>query len=158
MNRIFLVFVGACFMSCASSRSASPLFGGKNAAVILETNEPKPEPIKPKIEDKAVVLLNQLFNSDQANKQTVLVINNESDCDFTMNIVGGRTYSVPVGSKKTESIVVDQGEYVMRSEVCKSTYFAKKTLSENTQVSIKYSLVKAPSDDLAVNSEQPNTD
>lgn len=107
------------------------------------------EPVKPKTEDKAVVLLNQLFNSDEANKKTVLVINNVSDCDFTMMILGGKSYTVPVAAKKTESIVVDQGEYVMRSEVCQSPYLAKKTLSENTQVSIKYSVVKSPEKEIA---------
>jgi len=150
MNRFFVLFFGMSLVSCASSNAVSPLFGGKNATVILETNNDMPlEPVKPKTEDKAVVLLNQLFNSDEANKKTVLVINNESDCDFTMMILGGKSYTVPVAAKKTESIVVDQGEYVMRSEVCQSPYLAKKTLSENTQVSIKYSVVKSPEKEIA---------
>ena len=149
MNKIFFVFFSVCLMSCATSKSVSPLFGGKNASMILETNNLNLEPIKPKTEDKAVVLLNQLFNSDEANKKMVLIINNESDCDFTMMILGGKSYTVPVAAKKTESIVVDQGEYVMRSEVCKSPYLARKTLSENTQVSIKYSVVKSPENGLA---------
>lgn len=150
MNRFFVLFFGISLMSCASSNAVSPLFGEKNATVILENNNDIPlEPVKPKIDDKAVVLLNQLFNSDEANKKTVLVINNESDCDFTMMILGGKSYTVPVAAKKAESIVVDQGEYVMRSEVCQTPYLAKKTLWENTQVSIKYSVVKSPEKEIA---------
>ena len=150
MNRFFVLFFGISLLSCASSNAISPLVGGKNATMILESNDNMQlEPVKPKTEDKAVVLLNQLFNSDEANKKMVLVINNESDCDFTMMILGGKSYTVPVAAKKTESIVVDQGEYVMRSEVCQSPYLTKKTLSENTQVSIKYSVVKGPEKEIA---------
>ncbi|WP_379968825.1 DUF6759 domain-containing protein [Epilithonimonas sp. UC225_85] len=140
MNRFFLFFLGICLVSCASSNSVSPLLGGKDSTVLLNTDVIVEKP-QLKIEDKAVTLLNQLFNTDAANKNMVLIINNDSDCDFIMTISGGKTYSVPVASKKTESIVVEQGEYVMRSEVCQSTYLARKTLAENTQLNIKYSLV-----------------
>jgi hypothetical protein len=141
MNKICLLFAAACFISCGSSKVVSPLLDGKQSAVLLDTNDLKTEPEKSKKEDKTVVLLNQLFNSDATNKKTVLLISNESDCDFIMNILGGKSYTVPVAARKTESIVVDQGEYVMKSEVCKSPYLAHKTLQENTQVNIKYTMV-----------------
>ncbi len=130
-------------MSCATSNSVSPSLVGQNSTILLETNDPEIEPVKIKIQDKAAILLNQLFNTDVANKNMVLVINNDSDCDFTMNILGNKSYTVSVAAKKTESIVVERGEYVMRSDVCKTPYLARKTLLENTQVSIKYSVVKS---------------
>lgn len=152
MNKFFLLFFVFYLVSCATGKSVSPLVFSGNSVVILETDNVEIEPVKLKlkIHDKAVVLLNQLFNTDAANKNMVLIINNESECDFTMNILGNRSYTLPVAAKKTESIVVEQGEYVMRSDVCKSPYLARKTLSENTQVSIKYSVVKSPEDNLAV--------
>lgn len=144
MNKSLLLLVGICLMSCATGRSVAPLEVKNDQVAISETYDAEVEPvsIKLKIHDKAVTLLNQIFNTDAANKNMVLIINNESDCDFTMNILGDKTYTLPVAAKKTESIVVAQGEYVMRSDVCKSPYLAKKILSENTQVSIKYSVVK----------------
>jgi len=149
MNKIFLLFVGICLVSCATSKSASPLAVTNNSMAVIEIEDIEVEPVqvKLKIHDKAVTLLNQLFNTDAANKNTVLIINNESDCDFTMNILGDRSYTLPVAARKTESIVVAQGEYVMRSNVCKSPYMAKKTISENTQVIIKYSVVKVPAEE-----------
>ena len=147
MNKIFLLLVGICLMSCSTSKSVSPMIvtNGSVATIEIDNNiEVEPVQLKLKIHDRAAALLNQLFNTDAANKNMVLIINNESDCDFTMNILGDKSYSLPVAAKKTESIVLEQGEYVMRSEVCKSPYLAKKTLSENTQVSIKYSVVKKP--------------
>ena len=144
MNKIFLLLAGIGLMSCAASKSVAPLEINNNPMAVSQTDDTEVEPVrvKLKIHDKAVTLLNQIFSTDAANKNTVLIINNESDCDFTMNILGDKTYTLPVAAKKTESIVVEQGEYVMRSDVCKSPYLAKKTLSENTQVSIKYSVVK----------------
>lgn len=152
MNKFFLLFFVFYLVSCAAGKSVSPLVFSGNSVIILETDNVEIEPVKLKlkIHDKAVVLLNQLFNTDAANKNMVLIINNESECDFTMNILGNRSYILPVAAKKTESIVVEQGEYVMRSDVCKSPYLARKTLSENTQVSIKYSVVKSQGDNLAV--------
>lgn len=147
MNKIFLLLVGICLMSCATSKSVSPLIVTNNSVAAIEIDdniEVEPVKVKLKIHDKAVTLLNQLFNTDAANKNMVLIISNESDCDFTMNIVGDQSYTLPVAAKKMESIVVEQGEYVMRSDVCQSQYLSKKTLSENTQVSIKYSVVKTP--------------
>ncbi len=150
MNKIFLLLLGICLMSCATSKSVSPMVVANNSVAVLEIDdniEVEPVNVKLKIHDRAVTLLNQLFNTDAANKNMVLIINNESDCDFTMNILGDKTYTLPVAAKKTESIVVAQGEYVMRSDVCKSQYLSRKTFSENTQVSIKYSVVTTPAEE-----------
>ncbi|GGG55042.1 DUF6759 domain-containing protein [Epilithonimonas arachidiradicis] len=143
MNKLFLLLLGSCFaVSCASTSNISPIFVGRNSNIILDTDQLKSAPAKLTIEDKAVNLLNQLFNTDSSNKNMVLVISNESDCDFTMDISGNNHYTLPVGAKKTESIVVEQGAYEMRSQVCNSYYRVNKTFSENTQLSIKYSVVK----------------
>lgn len=148
MNKYFFLFFAFCLISCGTSKTVTPLSVSATPSVQQGANDMELEPVKVKlkIQDKAVTLLNQLFNTDESNKHMVLIINNESDCDFTMNILGGKSYTVPVAAKKTESIVVEQGDYVMRSEVCKSPYLARKTLSENTQVSIKYSVVKKQDD------------
>lgn len=143
MNKFFLLLIGSCFFtSCATSNSmVSPVFIGKNTNVILETDLLKPAPKKLNLEEKAVTLLNQLFNSDESNNSMVLVISNESDCDFTMDISGNNHYSLPVGARKSESIVVERGEYEIKSQVCQSQYKVYKKFSENTELSIKYTVV-----------------
>ncbi len=143
MNKLFLLLLGCCLLtSCATNNVISPIFIGKNSNVILEADQIKAKPAKLTLEEKAVSLLNQLFNTDASNKSMVLIISNESDCDFTMDISGNNHYILPVGAKKTESIVVEQGEYEMKSQVCNSFYKANKTLYQNTELSIKYSIVK----------------
>ena len=143
MNKLFLLLIGGCFLtSCATSTNISPIFVGRNSNLVLETDQLKPAPAKLSFEDKAVSLLNQLFNTDSSNKNMILVISNESDCDFTMDILGNNHYTLPVGAKKTESIVVEQGVYEMKSQVCNSYYKVNKTFSQNTQLNIKYSVVQ----------------
>ncbi|WP_027384725.1 DUF6759 domain-containing protein [Epilithonimonas caeni] len=140
MNKLILLILGSCLMSCATS-SVSPILR-KNSEVSLKIDQFKPSQEKLSIENKAVTLLNQLFNSDESNKNMVLIINNDSDCDFTMNIAGAKNYSLPVGSKKAESIILEQGDYELTSEVCNGAYKTKKTFAENTQLNIKYTFVK----------------
>lgn len=146
MNRLFLLFFACSLVSCSTTKSANTILAKQDIPSEADLSKRSPAAIS-KLEDKAVTLLNQLFNSDAANKKMVLVINNESDCDFTMNILGGKSYILPVASRKTESIVVEQGEYEMKSEVCKSPYQSHKNLVENTQVNIRYSVVKNPERD-----------
>ena len=142
MNKSFFILAAACFLSsCATSSSLSPVNGKANKNVVLDTDYLKSIHKKLTIEDKAVNLLNQLFNTDDANNRMVLVISNDSDCDFTMDILGNSHYTLPVAARKTESIIVERGGYEMKSQVCQGQYKVYKTFSENTQLSIQYSVV-----------------
>lgn len=143
MNKLILLFVVACFLtSCATSASLNPVTVKNNSDVILKTNYLKSAPVNLTMGQKAVSLLNQLFNTDQSNTSMVLVVNNESDCDFTMHITGNRYYSLPVSANKSESIIVEQGEYQVTSDVCNTPYKAVKKFYDNTQLSIRHRLVK----------------
>ena len=94
------------------------------------------------VEQKAVMLLNQLFNTDSSNEKMILVISNDSDCDFTMSITGRNSYILPVAAKHSESIVLDRGGYEVKSEVCKTPYKTFKVFLDNTNLSIKHTIVK----------------
>lgn len=144
MNKLFLLFVGSYFLTSCATSSVTSIVVNNDSNVILNTNHLKSVPVKFSVEQKAVRLLNQLFNTNAANKSMVLIINNDSDCDFTMNIDGDSRYILPVAARKSESIVVERGQYQMTSQVCQSQYKSFRTLSENTEVSIKYTLVSTP--------------
>lgn len=139
-KRLFAILGFLSLTSCAFSNAVSPLQASRDSSVILRAEKRRSMPKT--IEDKAVSLLNQLFNTDAANTDMVLMIRNDSDCDFTMRITGPNSYNIPVAAKKTESIVVQQGSYNMSSEVCKSPYHVSKTFSENTLLSIRYDVIK----------------
>ncbi|PZU90787.1 MAG: hypothetical protein DI529_02230 [Chryseobacterium sp.] len=146
MNKLFFLFLaGILLTGCATTSSISPISIGNNTSVIMMDTDMKIPILAPlNIENRAVSLLNQLFNIDAANKNMILVVSNDSDCDFTMDILGQNSYSLPVSAKKSESIVLEQGEYEIRSTVCQSPYKVFRTFSENTELNIKYSIVKIP--------------
>lgn len=145
MNRIFPFLI---FYFSVCSLSAQAFLPSSNAELASDSSDVSQSQSDNGSSDQkdsqAIQTLNQLFNSDESNKKKVLIINNDSDCDFTMTITGHQSYVLPVGSRKTESIIVDEGDYVLRSEICKTPYLSKKTLSENMQVNIKYSVVTTP--------------
>lgn len=144
MNRIFSLLI---FYFSICSFSAQSFLPTSNASVDEaslgsgQSTVNKPTTANDKL---AINSLNQLFNSDESNKNRVLIINNDSDCDFTMMISGHKSYVVPVASRKSESIIVEQGEYVLRSEICQSPYLSKKILTDNMQVNIKFTTVTTP--------------
>lgn len=139
-KRLFAILGFLSLTSCAVSNVVSPLQASRDSSVILRAEKRRSMPKT--IEDKAINLLNQLFNTDAANTDMVLMIRNDSDCDFTMHITGSHSYNIPIASKKTESIVLEQGSYDMSSEVCKSPYHVSKTFYENTLLSISYNMIK----------------
>ncbi|WP_374443774.1 DUF6759 domain-containing protein [Epilithonimonas sp.] len=140
MNKFLLFSLAVSLTSCATS-SVSPVFVSNNSNVIL-ASDPVKLPVKLSVEQKAVMLLNQLFNTDPSNEKMILMISNDSDCDFTMSITGKNNYILPVAAKNTESIVLERGGYEMKSEVCKTPYKSFKVLSDNTNLSIKHTVVK----------------
>lgn len=140
MNK-FLFFSFIILLASCSTRSVSPVFVGNNSNVIL-ASDPVKLPKSLAVEQKAVMLLNQLFNTDSSNQKMILVINNDSDCDFTMSITGRNSYILPVAAKHTESIVLDRGGYEVKSEVCKTPYKTFKVFLDNTNLSIKHTIVK----------------
>ncbi len=140
MNKFLLFSLAISLTSCATS-SVSPVFVGNNSNVIL-ASDPVKLPKRLSVEQKAVMLLNQLFNTDPSNEKMILMISNDSDCDFTLNITGRNNYILPVAAKNTESIVLERGGYEMKSEVCKTPYKTFKVLSDNTNLSIKHTIVK----------------
>lgn len=140
MNKYLLFSLAISLTSCATT-SLSPVFVGNDSNVIL-ASDPVRLPKRLSVEQKAVMLLNQLFNTDSSNQKMILVINNDSDCDFTMSITGRNSYILPVAAKHTESIVLDRGGYEVKSEVCKTPYKTFKVFLDNTNLSIKHTIVK----------------
>ena len=155
MNKFFgLLFLGTLLGSCASKNHLTTFAEQKAVALSIQNTDSASLKNNLAVENPTINLLNQAFNTDAANKNMVLVISNESDCDFTMDILGKNHYQLPVAAKKSESIVLQQGDYEMKSEVCKSPYKVRKTFSDNTELSIKYSIIKNPEEENSIVNNQ----
>lgn len=93
---------------------------------------------KESLSTKAVNTLNQLFNSDISNKEAILLIKNNSNCNMIMRIQGEKYYNLAIPSNGENSIVLPQGTYKLSANLCDVYYTSQKTISKNMEVAIKF--------------------
>lgn len=84
--------------------------------------------------DKTVKLLNQLFNEDVSNREAILLLQNNSDCNMILRIEGEKFYNLAVPSHGENSVVIAKGSYQLRSNVCDAKYVSAKTIQKSTLV------------------------
>lgn len=88
--------------------------------------------------NKTVQILNSLFNSDPASTESIVLVENKSDCNMIMRIegVGNTKYRLAIPSQGEGSIVVQKGSYLFSSIVCGAQYASQKTLQKAIVVSL----------------------
>ncbi len=84
--------------------------------------------------EKTVQLLNQLFDNDISNKQAILLVQNNSDCNMILKIDGKEQYDLAIPSRGENSVVLNKGEYSLRGNVCEIPYSSGKSIAKNTMV------------------------
>ena len=125
----------------AALRNATATYG--HASALLDAAEQDEfnmlmsvSPIEHK--NKTVQILNSLFNSDPASKESIVLVENKSDCNMIMRIegVGTTKYRLAIPSQGEGSIVVEKGSYLFSSMVCGAQYASQKTLQKAIVVSL----------------------
>ncbi len=88
--------------------------------------------------NKTVRLLNSLFDNDPTSKESIVMIENKSDCNMIVRIegVGNTKYRLAVPSRKDGSIVIIKGDYLFSSNVCGAIYASQKTVQKAIMVSL----------------------
>ena len=83
-------------------------------------------------------ILNSLFDNDPNSKESIVLIENKSDCNMIVRIegVGRSMYRLPVASKTENSIVVAKGNYLFSSNVCGAEYASQKSVHKAIMVSL----------------------
>ncbi|TXF77207.1 DUF6759 domain-containing protein [Chryseobacterium sp.] len=87
---------------------------------------------------KTVQLLNKLFDSDPSSRESIILIQNKSDCNIIVRIEGaGNTkYRLAVAAHNENSIVVTKGDYLFTSIVCGAQYASQKTVQKAIMVGL----------------------
>ncbi|QOW12011.1 hypothetical protein Q73A0000_14550 [Kaistella flava (ex Peng et al. 2021)] len=87
---------------------------------------------------KTVQILNSLFDNDPTSKESIVLIENKSDCNMIVRIDGPDNfkYRLAVPSHGENSIVVQKGDYLFTSKICGAQYAAQKTVQQATMVSL----------------------
>ena len=88
--------------------------------------------------NKTVNILNSLFDSDPNSKESIVLIENKSDCNMIVRIegVGRSIYRLAVASKSENTIVVAKGNYLFSSNVCGAEYASQKSIQKAIMVSL----------------------
>lgn len=85
-------------------------------------------------QEKTVKLLNQLFENDLTNKQAILLMKNNSDCNMIVRIQGKSFYNLAIPAKGENFMVIEKGDYHISSNVCDSKYNSLKNIEKNMMV------------------------
>lgn len=87
---------------------------------------------------KTVNILNSLFDNDPNSKESIVLIENKSDCNMIVRIdgVGNANYRLAIPSRSENSIVVPKGNYLFSSNVCGAEYASQKTIQKAIMVSL----------------------
>lgn len=87
---------------------------------------------------KTTKILNSLFDNDPTSKESIVMIENKSDCNIIMRIegVGNSKYRLAVPAGEQSSIVIEKGDYLFSALVCGAQYSSQKTVEKAVMVSL----------------------
>lgn len=88
--------------------------------------------------NNTVKILNSLFDNDPNSKESIVMIENKSDCNMIMRIegVGNTKYRLAIPSNSDNTIVIAKGDYLFSSLVCGAQYASQKTVQKAVIVSL----------------------
>ncbi|WP_226063178.1 DUF6759 domain-containing protein [Kaistella polysaccharea] len=88
--------------------------------------------------NKTVQILNSLFDNDPTSKESIVMIENKSNCNMIMRIegVGNTKYRLAVPTQAEGSIVVQKGSYLFTTKVCGADYASQKSVQKALIVSL----------------------
>ena len=85
---------------------------------------------------KTVKLLNQLFDNDENNKEAILLIQNNSNCNMIIRVLGKESYNLPIAAHGENSVVLKKGNYQLSGTACNAKYSSVKSIAKNMIVTL----------------------
>ena len=79
----------------------------------------------------AEVLTYLLNETDPSDKNTAAVIENASNCDLILRVVGisnEMIYNLPVAAGTKNQFVVRKGSYTLKANICGAAYYSQKEI------------------------------
>lgn len=89
-----------------------------------------------KHKEKTVNLLNHLFDNDITNKQAIVLMKNNSDCNMIVRIQGKQFYNLAVPARGENFLIVEKGNYKVSSNICDASYSATKIIEKNCLIAL----------------------
>jgi len=79
----------------------------------------------------AEVLTYLLNDSDPQEKNTAAVIENTSNCNIIVRLVGvqnNQIYNLPISRNSKNQFVIVKGNYTLKSNICGANYYSQKNI------------------------------
>ncbi|MBF8458195.1 hypothetical protein IV494_13510 [Kaistella sp. G5-32] len=132
MKSYYFLFLFLLFGSCDVISNA-PNYGGtsssNNEVQEFRTLMEKDQINKTRV--NAEVLTYLLNDSDPAEKNTAAVIENRSNCNIIVRMVGksnNQIYNLPIAANSKNQFVIQKGSYTLRSNICAAKYYSQKNI------------------------------
>ncbi|MFN3020942.1 DUF6759 domain-containing protein [Chryseobacterium sp. TY3] len=102
------------------------------------------EEAKANEKQNTVQVLNELFKDPNTNESTsVVLIQNKSICDMILTLDGPKAYNLAIPANSDKSIVVEKGDYRLKSNVCDAPYESSKSISKGIIITLNKSTNKS---------------
>lgn len=108
----------------------------QNSAVINENKEFSTLLQKDQINKKQMTaeVLNYLLNESKSqDPKTAAVIENNSNCNIILRLVGvqsNQIYNLPISRNSKNQFVILKGKYTLKSNICGAAYYSQKNITE----------------------------
>lgn len=88
--------------------------------------------------EKTAQMLTTLFSQDIKEKEAILLVQNQSDCDIIVRLQGDNKnfYNLAVPKNDSNHSVINKGKYSLTSIVCGVNYTTSKDISKGTIVTL----------------------
>ena len=87
--------------------------------------------------EKTTQLLNTMFDNDPYGNQTILLINNKTQCNIVVKLKGNTEYALPVPKNSNNTLVLEKGKYAISSNLCGNIYHSDKNISQKIAIDLQ---------------------
>lgn len=110
------------------TNSSNTINENKEFATLLEKDQINKKQVT------AEVLTYLLNETEPQEKRTAAVIENTSNCNIILRLVGtqnNQIYNLPIARNSKNQFVILKGNYTLKSNICGANYYSQKNINES---------------------------
>lgn len=134
MKKISLLFAFLILISCEVVPPTPTIY--RSNPSVSESGEFATLLQKDALDKKKVnaqVITYLLNDDDPTDRNTGAVIENTSECDIILRVVGvvnNQIYNLPIAARSKNQFVLRKGSYTLKANICEAKYYSQKNIVE----------------------------
>ncbi|SFI13036.1 DUF6759 domain-containing protein [Halpernia frigidisoli] len=81
-------------------------------------------------------VVSQLINEKPSDKSAAITIENTTNCNIVVRILGAKNYLLPIYKNDKNFILIDKGNYTFSSDFCRAKYYKQKSITESVVITL----------------------